>query len=53
LASSPEDGDPVRPERRSGGPFGRVVLMLSGVALMGDEPYGIDPVRMAAIARQV
>jgi uridylate kinase len=33
--------------------FSRVVLKLSGEALMGDEPYGIDPARMAAIARQV
>jgi uridylate kinase len=33
--------------------FHRVVLKLSGEALMGDEPYGIDPVRIAAIARQV
>jgi len=29
------------------------VLKLSGEALMGDEPYGIDPERIAAIARQV
>jgi uridylate kinase len=54
LASSPEEDDPARPERRSGGgPFSRVVLKLSGEALMGDEPYGIDPTRIAAIARQV
>ncbi len=33
--------------------FRRVVLKLSGEALMGDEPYGIDPGRIAAIARQV
>ena len=33
--------------------FRRVVLKLSGEALMGDEPYGIDPERIAAIARQV
>ena len=33
--------------------FSRVVLKLSGEALLGDEPYGIDPERIAAIARQV
>jgi len=33
--------------------FDRVVLKLSGEALMGDEPYGIDPGRIAGIARQV
>ena len=29
------------------------MLKLSGEALMGDEPYGIDPERIAAVARQV
>ena len=33
--------------------FSRVVLKLSGEALLGDEAYGIDPDRIAAIARQV
>jgi uridylate kinase len=33
--------------------FRRVLLKLSGEALMGDEPYGIDPARVQAIARQV
>ena len=41
----------------SGGPgaprYRRVVLKLSGEALLGDEPYGIDPGRISAIARQV
>jgi uridylate kinase len=53
LASS-DPGDPARP---LGGPgpavFQRVVLKLSGEALMGDEPYGIDPARIAGTARQV
>jgi uridylate kinase len=31
----------------------RVVLKLSGEALMGDEAYGIDPARIGAVARQV
>jgi uridylate kinase len=33
--------------------FGRILLKLSGEALMGDLPYGADPVRIAAIAEQV
>jgi uridylate kinase len=33
--------------------FGRVLLKLSGEALMGDLAFGTDPDRVAAIARQV
>jgi uridylate kinase len=33
--------------------FTRILLKLSGEALMGDLPYGADPVRIAAIAEQV
>jgi uridylate kinase len=33
--------------------FKRVLLKLSGEALMGDLPYGADPARIAAIAQQV
>jgi uridylate kinase len=33
--------------------FGRVLLKLSGEALMGDLDYGADPVRIKAIAAQV
>ena len=33
--------------------FKRVLLKLSGEALMGDLPYGADPERIAAIAKQV
>jgi uridylate kinase len=33
--------------------FGRVLLKLSGEALMGDLEYGADPVRIKAIAAQV
>jgi uridylate kinase len=53
LASSGEPGDDARPASGSGAVFGRVVLKLSGEALMGDEPYGIDPERIAVVARQV
>jgi len=40
-------GEPGVPRYR------RVVLKLSGEALLGDEQYGIDPDRITAIARQV
>jgi uridylate kinase len=33
--------------------FRRILLKLSGEALMGDLPYGVEPERIAAIARQV
>jgi uridylate kinase len=33
--------------------FRRVLVKLSGEALMGDEPYGIDPDRVRAIAGQL
>jgi uridylate kinase len=33
--------------------FGRVLLKLSGEALMGDRPYGQDPDRIAAIAQAI
>ena len=33
--------------------FGRVLLKLSGEALMGDREYGVDPKTLLAIAREV
>jgi uridylate kinase len=33
--------------------FNRILLKLSGEALMGDLPYGTDPERIVAVARQV
>jgi uridylate kinase len=33
--------------------FHRVLLKLSGEALMGDKPYGLDPERLAAIAEEI
>ncbi|HEX2413998.1 MAG TPA: UMP kinase, partial [Thermoleophilaceae bacterium] len=33
--------------------FQRILLKLSGEALMGDLPYGADPDRLEAIAREV
>ena len=47
------------PGPEAGGPngqvpaFARILLKLSGEALMGDLPYGADPDRIAAIAAQV
>jgi uridylate kinase len=55
LAGSAQAGeDTAAPPVTGGGAvFRRVVLKLSGEALMGDEPYGIDPERIADTARQV
>ena len=33
--------------------FRRVLVKLSGEALLGDEPYGIDPARVRAISKQL
>ena len=41
------------PAAVAGPPFKRVLLKLSGEALMGDLEYGADPDRIQAIARQV
>jgi uridylate kinase len=38
---------------RPGPAFRRILLKLSGEALMGAQPYGIDPERVDAISRQV
>ena len=54
MASRSDASGDARPAPSPEGvAFRRVVLKLSGEALMGDEPYGIDPERIAAIARQV
>ncbi|MFL5825332.1 MAG: UMP kinase [Thermoleophilaceae bacterium] len=37
----------------AGPAFRRVLLKLSGEALMGDQPFGADPDRIQAIARQI
>lgn len=53
MSGSPDD---VAAVAEAGGPqpvFRRILLKLSGEALMGAEPYGIDPARVAAIAREV
>jgi uridylate kinase len=48
----PRDGDGGGPDGR-GPAFSRILLKLSGEALMGSLPYGADPQRIAAIAAQV
>ena len=37
----------------SGPAFHRVLLKLSGEALMGEQEYGIDPERLAAVAGEI
>jgi uridylate kinase len=34
-------------------PVKRVLLKLSGEVLMGEQPYGIDPATVAALAQEV
>ena len=49
-----QQGEPSLDGDRAGrARYSRVLLKLSGEALMGDEPYGIDPQVVATIARQV
>src|ERR687889_624446 len=51
MASPAEE---ARPARTAGGAaFDRILLKLSGEALMGTQDYGIDGTRVAAIAGQV
>jgi uridylate kinase len=43
----------ARPDEQAPPIFRRVLLKLSGEALMGDRDYGLDPPRVAAIADEV
>ena len=45
--------NPGEPTPQQGAAFKRVLLKLSGEALMGDLAFGADPTRIAAIAAQV
>jgi uridylate kinase len=47
------DGAPAESDASSEAVFKRVLLKLSGEALMGDLEYGADPARIQAIAEQV
>jgi uridylate kinase len=44
---------PAETERPSGAAFHRVLLKLSGEALMGDREYGLDPATIAAVAEEI
>jgi uridylate kinase len=44
---------PAQTERPSRAAFHRVLLKLSGEALMGDQDYGLDPDRIAALAAEI
>jgi uridylate kinase len=44
---------PAQTERPTRAAFHRVLLKLSGEALMGDQEYGLDPDRIAALADEV
>ncbi len=35
------------------GRYGRALVKLSGEALMGDRPFGIDPLTLNDLARQI
>jgi uridylate kinase len=52
VSAQPESevAPPVDPGRAA---FRRVLLKLSGEALMGDQAYGVDPERVEAIAGEV
>ena len=44
----------ARPTGKDGGPaYGRILLKLSGEALLGNRQYGVDPAFCAFVARQV
>jgi uridylate kinase len=52
MSAQPESE--IAPPRAAARPiFRRVLLKLSGEALMGDQEYGISPARVQAISRQV
>jgi uridylate kinase len=53
VASRPQDAGAPTETAAAASVYRRVVLKLSGEALMGDGEYGIDPERVTAVARQV
>lgn len=53
MASSPQHSDASTEAGPPASVYRRVVLKLSGEALMGSGEYGIDPERVTAVARQV
>jgi uridylate kinase len=53
LSSRPGDATTALAGAKPDSAFRRVLLKLSGEALMGSQPYGIEPERVTAIAREV
>jgi uridylate kinase len=54
VSARPEDAAPARAPVPGPAPvFRRILLKLSGEALMGEQPYGIDPERVAALTREI
>ena len=54
MTGEPEGTAPARLEEPEAEPaFRRILIKLSGEALMGSEPYGIDPARVDAITREI
>jgi uridylate kinase len=53
LAAEAAENAPVGPEGLPKPVYKRVLLKLSGEALMGDLSYGTDPERVQAIAREI
>ncbi|HXV58198.1 MAG TPA: UMP kinase [Gaiellaceae bacterium] len=52
MSAQPDSEVSEAPARQSA-VFGRVLLKLSGEALMGDEPYGMSPQRVESLAAEV
>jgi uridylate kinase len=53
LAAEAAENPPVGPEGQPKPAYKRVLLKLSGEALMGELSYGTDPERVQAIAREI
>jgi len=53
VGGRPHDSDAATEVGQPASAYRRVVLKLSGEALMGEGEYGIDPDRVTAVARQV
>jgi uridylate kinase len=53
VGSRPQHTDATTEAGQPASVYRRVVLKLSGEALMGDGEYGIDPERVTGVARQV
>jgi uridylate kinase len=53
AGETPDDDEPARPPLDPGVKYRRVLLKLSGEALMGQQGYGIEPATLAQIADEV